>query len=515
MATSIGGLGSGIDTTSLVATLMQAEAATQTKLKGAKGTLTVKAGAWGSLSTIVKGLHDKASALSTDDKVRLTTSSSSNSGIATATSLSTAPSGTLTFRVMQLATRHQVATAGTASATSPLSSSAGTYVVTTGLSTVGATLTAPASGSTGKHVVVISRPSAEAAPTATVNGVQASFGTDAEGRTTLEVAGATLTFAGTPQSGTAVVGMVATTPTTSLADIAAGITALGVAGASVIQDGTSTPFRLVLSANETGTGATIQTHSSDDLAALAATSTVSEAKNARVEIGDRSSPIVVERSSNDVADLMPGVTLNLVKADPATDVTVTVKRDDDALVSKVKGLSDSINGLLAWIATNSKYDVAAKKGGPMVGDSGVRTLASQVASAVQTVVGEGPYRTMNGLGLTANRTGTYDLDEAKLREALKADPDAVARVLAAASDAISSVAKAANEPSGIVKKGQESVDQASRQLQTRIDEWDLRLKAVRDRYTRQFNALDVAMSRMNSQSSWLAGQLKGLPSSSS
>jgi flagellar hook-associated protein 2 len=43
----------------------------------------------------------------------------------------------------------------------------------------------------------------------------------------------------------------------------------------------------------------------------------------------------------------------------------------------------------------------------------------------------------------------------------------------------------------------------------------MRLELRRTTLTRQFTALETALSRMNSQSSWLAGQISSLPTSGS
>jgi flagellar hook-associated protein 2 len=48
--------------------------------------------------------------------------------------------------------------------------------------------------------------------------------------------------------------------------------------------------------------------------------------------------------------------------------------------------------------------------------------------------------------------------------------------------------------------------------ETRVTDWDRRLEMRRTALTRQFSAMEVALSKMNQQSSWLAGQIAGLPS---
>jgi flagellar hook-associated protein 2 len=512
MALSIGGLGSGLDTQGIVNSLLQAEAVGQNKLKAAKGVVSVKAGAWTSLASIVKSLTDKATAVATPDTLRMTTASSSATGLATVTSDPTATPGALTFRINQLATRHQVASGGRASATDPVG--AGSLVVSTGTGAIGATVTAGETATTGKYAVNIAV-AADGTTSATVNGTATAFGTDAAGKQTLTVGGATLTFADPPRSGSAVIGVAATSATSSLNDLAAELAKNGgPASASVVNDGTATtPHRLVLASGETGLAGAVSLAASSNLADLAdptRVSTLTAALDAEVKIGDPTTGITVTSSSNAMTTLMPGVTVNLVKADPAADVTITVKKDDDGVVTRAKGLMESVNGLLTWIGTNTKYDVAGKKGGPMVGDPGVRALANQITEAMQTALPDGAYRTAGAVGLSPNKTGTYELDETKLRAALTADPEAVARMVSAVADAVAKVGKAAAGENGVIQIGIAGTEARTKDLQSRIEAWDVRLLAIKKRYERQFSALDIAMSRMSSQSNWLSSQLQGM-----
>ena len=50
--------------------------------------------------------------------------------------------------------------------------------------------------------------------------------------------------------------------------------------------------------------------------------------------------------------------------------------------------------------------------------------------------------------------------------------------------------------------------------QARIEAWDLRLEKRREALTRQFTAMETALSSLKNQSTWLAGQINSLPTSS-
>ena len=55
-------------------------------------------------------------------------------------------------------------------------------------------------------------------------------------------------------------------------------------------------------------------------------------------------------------------------------------------------------------------------------------------------------------------------------------------------------------------------DQLAKDIEKRIDAWDLRLAQRKETLTRQFTAMETALSSMKNQSNWLAGQISSLPS---
>ena len=55
-------------------------------------------------------------------------------------------------------------------------------------------------------------------------------------------------------------------------------------------------------------------------------------------------------------------------------------------------------------------------------------------------------------------------------------------------------------------------DSLIKDIQDRIANWDLRLAKREETLTRQFTAMETALSHAENQSSWLAGQINSLPS---
>lgn len=78
---------------------------------------------------------------------------------------------------------------------------------------------------------------------------------------------------------------------------------------------------------------------------------------------------------------------------------------------------------------------------------------------------------------------------------------------------VKALAKAASDSgTGQITTAIERRNNLIKGFNDQVDAWDVRLEMRRTTLKRQFNAMEVALGKMKSQSSWLAGQIAGLPS---
>ena len=345
----------------------------------------------------------------------------------------------------------------------------------------------------------------------TIDGVQRTI-TQVSANTTLTVGGWTLGNPTHLSVGTVSVGVVKTTsPTATLQDLATAVNAAGVAATATVVTTASTG--LVLTSTKTGTAGTFEVLTSGLSGFGAGFTETRAAQQASITLDGTT----VTRDSNSITDVISGVTINLVKAE-ATDVTLTVAKDMAATTSKVKAIVDGLNGVLGSITTATKYDVANSKAAPLTGDSAARSLTSSVYRIMGDILGTGVTKTLGQIGISVNRDGTYAYDEAKLKAAMEADPAGVASLIADTSTKLATFAKNETttqvvngvEIKGTVIIGKESVERRQKDLQTRIDDWDVRLELRQLNLQKKFTALERMMGQMQSQGSWMSGQLNGL-----
>jgi flagellar hook-associated protein 2 len=292
------------------------------------------------------------------------------------------------------------------------------------------------------------------------------------------------------------------------------VNAINAAGAGVrastvrLDDGTQ---RLMVESVATGAAGDF-TLTSGDGSALLGGAAVRAGQDASITVGADT----IHSSTNTFTDLMPGISVTLGSGAVAgTAVTIGATTDATAMSAKVKTLVDSLNAVLTDIDAATKAGIGGAKAGVLAGDSTMRGVRDSLLAALYSTTGG----TLADAGVQLDRYGKVTFDEEAFKTAYAADPAAVAakfvdgatpgymaRLGAAAS-------AASNAGTGSITQALQGVDNVIKDLNNRIEAWDTRLELRRTALTRQFSALETALSRMHSQSSWLAGQISSLPTS--
>lgn len=243
------------------------------------------------------------------------------------------------------------------------------------------------------------------------------------------------------------------TDTMSLADIADAINAesddTGVQ-ATVLRVSASS-YRLVLSGVETGETIQASAVSGDDILGSlgvagsdgAFTDVLQEAQDAIVTLDG----IEATRSSNNIDDLLDGVTLHLYQTtqdDPDTDsdvsITLEVGADVSSAKEAVQTLVDAYNAFREFVGTQQSLgsDGAVADEAVLFGDGTMRSATLSVYSALTSTIAD---ESMALIGLSFDSDGTLVVDEDTLDNALLDDLDTVKALLSFQMDASSSQLK--------------------------------------------------------------------------
>jgi len=127
--------------------------------------------------------------------------------------------------------------------------------------------------------------------------------------------------------------------------------------------------------------------------------------------------VTTTSSDNAVNDVITGVTLNLVKADADTTITVNIDNDIDAVMSKISAFVDAYNDIASYINQQQSYDEDEEEtGGILFGDTTLGSVKADLTSTlVQTVWGvSSDYATMGLVGINLDNEGQLSIDTDKL-----------------------------------------------------------------------------------------------------
>jgi len=204
--------------------------------------------------------------------------------------------------------------------------------------------------------------------------------------------------------------------------------------ASIINDGSgSTPFRLLLTSDNTGTANVINV--TNNLAASSGDAVrpdfsgtaVQEASDASVTIGSGAGAISVASATNEIDELITGVTLKLLAADANKDVTVTVSHDTESAQMAIEDFVAAHNGLMQYIDDQVRFNAESGDAGVLLGNRSVISIQDEVRSTVTSVVA-GANSNMNrlsALGISVNDVGHLVINSSQMEDVLAGRVDGV------------------------------------------------------------------------------------------
>lgn len=305
--------------------------------------------------------------------------------------------------------------------------------------------------------------------------------------------------------------------TSSLDDV---VSAVNLSGAGIVASKVSVgggEYRLQFASSKTGLAGGFTIADPDGTAGL---TKVQTAQDAQIKLwAGTAAEVTLNSATNTFSELLPGVSATVSEVS-ATPTRVTVARDNPQISKAASDLVGAVNGVLAQIATKSAVvsstDAAGNpitSGGVFTGDSTIRTVSAAIlAAASQPVDGKSPAE----FGISLTKTGTMEFDATKFGDSLAKNPAGTMAAVATIAGRVAIAAKQASDPTtGLLStkiKGQQS---AAKDYTEQIADWDDRLEMRRTTLQRTYSALEVALSGMKAQSSWLSSQLAGLSGSSS
>lgn len=224
----------------------------------------------------------------------------------------------------------------------------------------------------------------------------------------------------------------------------------------------------------------------------------------------------VRSATNAITGAIDGVTLNLKKVTESGEtVSLAIELDSAGIQKKAEAFVASYNSLAQQIESLGKYDAATEKAGPLLGDSLLRGIDSQLRRLVSEPVAglPGPYNMLAGLGISMDVKGRLTLDADKFKAALAADPGAVDRVFTSENGVATRAATfldARLSATGEFATRDERITTERRRITQERESLDARMLVIQQRYLKQFSGMDSMLAQLQTTSTYLTQQLAAL-----
>ena len=437
------GVGSGLDLESLVQNLIAAESRPIQLLQTRQANLDVKISAFGQLQGSLSSFQSSVSALATSDAFRGVTASSSDDSVFTASGDQAAVTGSNDIEVTQIAQNNKLGSQSFISGSEVIGTGQITFTV----------------GADSFNVDITSE-------TNTLEQIRDAINAENDN----------------------------TSVQASIINIDEG-------------------SKLILTANDSGLANTIQIAITDDDANNTDDAGLSRLNFNIQELTPALDAIFtvdgfeVTRTSNEISDVIQGVTLNLKDVGTAT---VSVAENLGVAKTTIEALVTSYNELVSTL--NVQGDTS------LSGENTLLNIETRARSLFSNYYNDSTANInyLFQLGLSFDRDGILSFDGDQFDDVVSSNIGEIQNLFSNSENgfiaSLESVIKSYTDSDGIISTRTEGLNTERQSLDDDIERISIRIEDTEARLRARFSSLDGLLSRLNSTSSFLTQQLANLPS---
>jgi flagellar hook-associated protein 2 len=450
-----GGIGSGLDITSLVAQLVSAEGApAKARLDRQEQKVSAQLSALGFLRSSLSSLRDSLSGLADQSAFRAMSAVSSHESVVVATAGDGAQPGQYQIEVLRLAQRHKLGSA-TFESTQTFGGSVGdTLAVATGAWSFNLDL------STAK----------------TLSGIRDAINSSA----------------GNP-------------------GVAATLLQVDATHQVLVLSAADTGQAHAISLTETLASGPPLSFSMTNLNASGQPLT----DTALLDAAFRIDGIAMTRPSNQITDVIDELTIDLRQAEPGTLASLELGPDLESITKAVSEFVTRYNAFIDTLSQVAGFRGVGVEQPPLFGDAAARGIAFRVRDELARDLGgpEGTVSALFDIGIRGGKNGKLTLDNDILAASLARDSSGVVALFGAEDG----VAKRLDRLIDSYLESGGVFDTRNKGLQGRLDRiedsresLERRLSGLEARYLQQFTAMDVLVGQLQATSTFLTQQLSAL-----
>ena len=313
----------------------------------------------------------------------------------------------------------------------------------------------------------------------------------------------------------------------SPAGIAAAINTanLGVSAQLVSTGNAETPYKIMMTGTSGASNAFTLTSLTTGGAAVTGVNFATRLQSAE-DAALNVNGMAITSSTNRITDAIAGTTLELFSTTNGA-ANLDFSRDSSSVKTKIQALVTAFNdaNTMLTVVSDPKSTVA-EYGASLVGNNIVSTVRSQMRAMITTdsTSPSGGLAAFRDLGLTINRTGTLELNAAKLDSAMLTKFDNVVTLLTSNQEKLSATsalpAGAAGEAvkkltslldaTGAITSQSTNLTKKITDYQKELTDLDTKMTALLTRYNKQFASMETIVGQSKSLQTSLKSSFEGM-----
>ncbi len=227
--------------------------------------------------------------------------------------------------------------------------------------------------------------------------------------------------------------------------------------------------------------------------------------------------ITFKRSTNTVSDIIPGVTLTLLKegnhdgvvSSADASATVSIGLNNSGVQTSIQSFVDAYNAVNKIVGSQFSLDPTTSHQGVLAGDAALRGVTSRLRHEISAAGGNGSgFTHLSDIGVSFQDDGSLALDTAKLNNALDTNSTGVANLFTLVEngigkripDAIDSMISPVN---GSLVAREQGIQARISRIDQEVADEQQRLADYQNQLTQQFAAMEQMISQMQSQGNFL------------
>ncbi len=227
--------------------------------------------------------------------------------------------------------------------------------------------------------------------------------------------------------------------------------------------------------------------------------------------------LTLTRSSNNISDVISGVTINL-KDTTTSPETISITPNTANIKASVDDFVSSYNKLMSTMGELSAFDPDTGTRSVLLGDATLRAveyaLRNQLSNTISGI--NSSFNSLSSIGISTERDGSISLDSDILDKALENNFDDIWALFASedgVANRFDTLVDAYASSSGIIDAKMGGINTSIDDIGDQRIALARKLAALETRYLKQFNTMDLIVAQLRSTSTYLTGAFENLPGS--